>query len=335
MIDLHLHLDGSLDIEDYKYLASSQGVDLGEDFPNNIKVESDCKSLNEYLEKFDLPLSLLQTPLSLSYSVTSLVNRLYKLGYIYVEIRFAPSLHTRKGMSQEDAVIAAISGLKFALKDKPDFDANLILCLMRQNSEKDNLETVKLAEKYRKNKVVAIDLAGPEDYLSAKNYTKIFSKAYEKNLNIIIHAGEARGSQEVVDAVNLLHAKRIGHGVHMELNSETIRLMSEKRIGFEFCPTSNLQTTSLPDYNSLPLKQFMSCGLLVNINSDNMTISGTNVIEELKHLNAIHHFQEYDIRQLLNNSIDMAFVDELEKIKLREKLSCRIHDFYKQIIELN
>ena len=152
MIDLHLHLDGSLSIEDFKFLAEKQGVDLGKDFPKNIYVPNDCKSLEEYLERFDLPLKLLQDPFSIAYVVKSLVDRLYKEGYIYAEIRFAPQLHTQKGMSQEDAVIAACAGLRDALKDKPDFDANLILCCMRQSDYQTNFPAIELADKYRKDK---------------------------------------------------------------------------------------------------------------------------------------------------------------------------------------
>ena len=162
MIDLHLHLDGSLSLEDFKFLAERNGIDLGKDFPNNVYVPEGCKSLEEYLERFDLPLSLLQDEMSIAYVTKSLVDRLYKAGFIYAEIRFAPQLHTRKGMSQEDAVIAALAGLKSALKDKKDFDVNLILCCMRQADYETNRETVKLARKYKNDKVVCLDLACPE-----------------------------------------------------------------------------------------------------------------------------------------------------------------------------
>ena len=128
MIDLHLHLDGSLSIEDFKYLAERQNYDLGDDFPNNIYVSPDCKSLEEYLERFNLPLALLQDEFSLAYAVSSLVNRLYNAGYIYAEIRFAPQLHTQKGMSQENAVIAACAGLRNGLRGKDNFNVKLILC---------------------------------------------------------------------------------------------------------------------------------------------------------------------------------------------------------------
>lgn len=333
MIDLHLHLDGSLSLEDFKYLANRNGIDLTDKFPTNVYVPNDCKSLEEYLERFDLPLSLLQDEFSIAYVAKSLVERLYNAGYIYAEIRFAPQLHTQKGMSQEDAVIAALSGLKSGLKGKTDFDANLILCCMRQADYETNHETVKLAGKYKDQKVVCVDLAGPEAYHTGDFYTSLFDEAKAEGTNIIIHAGEACGSEEVIRAIDLLHAKRIGHGVHLDLNRDNIRKVVENRIAFEFCPTSNLQTTSLPDYESVPLMEFDRNGILVTINSDNMTVSNTDVLKEYRQLFKVFKFKKYEVRHFLANSIEAAFISQEEKTTLLRELDKRIDNYYLKIVE--
>ena len=332
MIDLHLHLDGSLSIEDFKFLAEKNQIELGKTFPDNIYVPEDCKSLEEYLERFDLPCSLLQDEFSIAYAVSSLVNRLYNAGYIYAEIRFAPQLHTLKGLSQEEAVTSAISGLRHGLQGKKGFDANLILCCMRQSDEKINMRTIKLADKYREKKVVAVDLAGPEAFHTGDFYTPLFDEAKRRNLNIIIHAGEACGSEEVIRAVDLLHAQRIGHGVHLDLTVENMRKMVEKRIAFEFCPTSNLQTTSLPDYKSVPIRDFDKYGILVTINSDNMTVSNTDVLKEYKHLFKEFNLQQHEVRHFLTNSIYASFASPETKSMLLGELAKRIDKFYQQII---
>jgi len=333
MIDLHLHLDGSLSLEDFKYLAQRNHVSLGDDFPKNVRVPEGCKSLEEYLTRFDLPCSLLQDEFSIAYAVTSLVNRLYNSGYIYAEIRFAPQLHTLKGMSQEDAVISAISGLKYALKDKSGFDANLILCCMRQSPVEVNMPAIELADKYRMDKVVAVDLAGPEAFLTGDHYTSLFNEAKKRNLNITIHAGEACGSDEVIRVVDLLHAQRIGHGVHLELTRENTKKMVEKRITFEFCPTSNLQTTSLPDYKSVPLREFDRYGIAVTINSDNMTVSDTDVLKEFRHLYQEFKLQKHEVRHFLTNSINASFTDLATKTMLLNELNKKIDSYFDLIIK--
>ena len=332
MIDLHLHLDGSLSLEDFKYLAERNHVDLGDNFPKNVYVPNDCKSLEEYLTRFDLPCSLLQDEFSIAYVTASLVNRLYDAGYIYAEIRFAPQLHTLKGMSQEDAVLAAISGLNFALKDKTGFDANLILCCMRQSSTEVNMPAIELADKYRKNKVVAVDLAGPEAFHTGGFYTPLFDEAKARGINIIIHAGEACGSDEVIRCVDLLHAQRIGHGVHLDLTRENVIKMVEKRIAFEFCPTSNLQTTSLPDYKSVPIREFDKYGIAVTINSDNMTVSDTNVLKEYRHLFQEFKLQKHEVRHFLTNAINASFTSLETKAMLLGELAKMIDAYYEQII---
>ena len=333
MIDLHLHLDGSLSIEDFKYLAERNGVDLGDNFPENVYVPEDCKSLEEYLTRFDLPCSLLQDEFSIAYATKSLVERLYNAGYIYAEIRFAPQLHTLKGMTQEDAVLCAVSGLKSALKNKVGFDANLILCCMRQADEETNMETIRIAEKYLGNKVVSVDLAGPEAFHTGDFYTSLFDEAKEHNLNITIHAGEACGSEEVIRAIDLLHAQRIGHGVHLELTPENIRKVQEKRVAFEFCPTSNLQTTSLESYEKVPLKEFDRYGIVVTINSDNMTVSNTDVIKEYKHLVKTFKLQKHEVRHFLMNSINASFASIETKMMLMREMDKKLESFYQEILQ--
>ena len=333
MIDLHLHLDGSLSLDDFKYLAEHNHIDLGKDFPKNVYVPNDCKSLEEYLTRFDLPCSLLQDEFSIAYVVASLVNRLYAQGYIYAEIRFAPQLHTLKGVTQDDAVLAATTGLKYALRGKEGFDANLILCCMRQASTEVNMETIKLADKYRADKVVAVDLAGPEAFHTGDFYTPLFDEAKLRNLNIIIHAGEACGSDEVIRCVDLLHAQRIGHGVHLDLTKENIKKMVEKRITFEFCPTSNLQTTSLPDYKSVPLREFDKYGIAVTINSDNMTVSDTDVLKEYRHLFKEFKLQKHEVRHFLTNSINASFTSIKTKTMLLNELAKKIDAYYEEIIK--
>ena len=332
MIDLHLHLDGSLSIEDFKYLASRQSFDLGNDFPKNIYVNEDCKSLEEYLERFDLPLKLLQDEFSIAYAVNSLINRLYNMGYIYVEIRFAPQLHTKKGMNQEDAVIAACAGLRNAIKDKPDFDAGLILCAMRQSDYETNLPAILLADKYRDRGVVAVDLAGPEAFHTGDYYQDLFDEAQKRNLNITIHAGEACGSEEVIRAIDLLHANRIGHGVHLDINFENVKKMTEQNIFYEFCPTSNLQTTSLENYAAVPLRQFDRFGIKVTINSDNMTVSNTDVLKEYRHLFKEFKLQKYEVKHFLMNSIEASFTSIDKKQALMRELDKRLNNFYEEVI---
>ena len=330
MIDLHLHLDGSLSEQDFLYLAKKDGVDLGKDFPNNIYVPKDCPSLEVYLERFDLPLKLLQSKENIAHVTSSLVRRLYKMGYIYAEIRFAPQLHTQKGLTQMDAALAALEGLESALKECPEFEANLILCCMRHGSQEVNMETVEVAHKLKGTRVVAVDLAGAEALHPCVYYKEVFDLAKKYELNITIHAGEATGSEEVMMALDN-GAKRIGHGVHLRVESPDGDRAKEQRTCFEFCPTSNLQTKSLKDYKDVPLRQFLDKGIPVTINSDNMTVSNTDVYQEFGYMYQTFNLNKRDVYYLLKTSIKYSFTNAEIKAKLLLKLDNRIDSFYKKI----
>ena len=330
MIDLHLHLDGSLSEQDFINLAKKYDVSLGNDFPNNIYVPSDCPSLEEYLKRFDLPLLLLQSKDALIEVSYNLVKRLHELGYIYAEIRFAPQLHTQKGLSQYEAALAALEGVNAALKDFPDIDVNLILCCMRHGTEEVNMETIEVANKLKGTRVVAVDLAGAERLHPSTYYKNIFDRAKKYGLNITIHAGEATGSDEIMMAIDN-GAMRIGHGVHLSLDHQSIKKVKDNDICFEFCPTSNLQTKSLKTYEDVPLRKFMEKDICVTINSDNMTVSNTNVPKEIVHMVRTFNLSKEEIKNLLLTSIKYSFTDEKVKEKLRKRLDERIDDFYERI----
>ncbi len=330
MIDLHLHLDGSLSEQDFLYLSKKDGVDLGSDFPNNIYVPMDCPSLDVYLERFALPGKLLQSEENIAHVTKSLIKRLYKMGYIYAEIRFAPQLHVFNGCTQYGITKAALKGLEEGLKECDDFEANLILCTMRHASHEINLETIEVANKFKGTRVVAVDLAGSETMHPSSYYKEIFDLAKKYKLNITIHAGEATGSDEIMMAMDN-GAMRIGHGVHLSLDPNTIIRVKEENICFEFCPTSNLQTKSLKTYQDVPLLGFKEHHIPVTINSDNMTVSDTDVYQEFAHLYQTFNLSKNDVYQLLKNSIKYSFTDDNVKKKLYKKLDERIDRFYEQI----
>ena len=330
MIDIHLLLDGSLAVEDYISLALSEGITLGVNFPNEIYVPMNCPSLAEYLTRFDIPVRLLQSKNAIKLAVKSLIHRLAFLSYIYAEIRFAPLLHIQKGLTQLEVVEAALEGLEEALFGCPNMEANLILCCMRHASEELNLETIEVANKLKGTRVVAVDLAGGETLHPSSYFKNVFDKAKEYGLNITIHAGEATGSDEIMMALDN-GAKRIGHGVHLSLDSETIKRVKDRDICFEFCPTSNLQTKSLKTYQDVPLRHFMEAGIPVTINSDNMTVSNVTAISELSKMKQTFNLSYDEVYSLLLNSIYYSFAKPETKRKLKEKLDQRFAGFYYSI----
>lgn len=331
MFDLHLHLDGSLSIEDFKYLAKLAKIELPNDFPSCIYVPMDCKTLDEYLERFDLPLDLLQSEEAIEYLTCSLVKRLYALDYVYAEIRYAPLLHLRKGLTIDKVVEASIRGLKKGLENCRDFDANLILCCMRHADESLNLATVEAANKYRNDKICAVDLAGGETIHPSTYFKNVFDLAKKYNLNITIHAGEATGSQEIMDALDN-GTMRIGHGVHLDHDNATLKNVLNHNTCFEFCPTSNLQTKSLLKYEDVPIMWFLDNKVPVTINSDNMTVSNTTAVEEMRHMMETFGFGRDIVESIYLNSIKYAFVSNEDRNKIKGIFDSKFPSFFNKYL---
>lgn len=326
MIDLHLHLDGSLTPEDILSLARISGVSLPcndtEALRPLLQAEADCKSLTEYLEKFDLPLQVLQTEETVCRAVYLLAKRLAADGLVYGEIRFAPQLHLQRGLTQQQVVAAAVEGLNKAVAEF-GMPAQLIVCCMRMaDNRQDNEETVRIAKDFLGKGVCAVDLAGAEAAFPTENFADIFTLAKDLDIPFIIHAGEAAGPESVWQALKL-GAKRIGHGVRSIEDSVLVATLAEKKIPLEMCFTSNLQTKAVKNAASYPLCAFLEQGLVVTVNTDNMTVSGTNLVTEYRLLQKAFGISTDMLRASACNAADGAFLPDSKKDILKKKISDR------------
>lgn len=318
--DIHLHLDGSLSPEAVIEVAKKEQIKLPTCHPKELRkyleVPEDCKSLNEYLERFALPNLVLQTRFGIHYCTMDLLKRLSNNGVRYAEIRMAPQLSTDGGLSQEEVIQELISTFKEAEKNLP-IKANLIVCMMRgENNATKNLETIELANKYRNDKVVAVDLAGAEALFPNELFEKEFELIKKYSLNLTVHAGEASGAKSVESALKF-GAKRIGHGINSINDKKVLDLLKKDGICLEICPKSNLDTKTINSYEDLPIREFMEKGIKVSINSDDMAVSNTSVKKEYETLSKLG-FNEKELRSFALNTIESAFCDNQTKAELKK-----------------
>lgn len=327
MIDLHLHFDGSLLPRTVLELAQEQGILLPAKEPDELKLfltaPENCESLNEYLEKFDLPLKVLQTREAVRKAMYILVSSLKEQGMLYAEIRFAPQLHTKKGLTQERVVQAALLGMQEALAGS-FFRCKLILCCMRgADNREENLLTVRTAAAFLGRGVAALDLAGAEALYPTEEFAEIFSLARELGVPFTIHAGEADGPESIEAALSF-GASRIGHGVRAAEDPELLARLKEQQIPLEMCPSSNVQTKAVPSLSQHPVLEFLRQGLCVTVNTDNMTVSDTTIEKEFGLLSREMGMTAEDRKKLLLNAADAAFLTSEERWRLKdviEKLS--------------
>ncbi len=310
-IELHLHFDGSVTF-DFAKKAIADKYQSDEALLRAMTVGNDCKNLDEYLQKFDLPLSMLQSEAAISEAMRLLCCRLKEENTVYAEIRFAPQLHTRGELTQEQVVRAAIKGF-----EDSSIMGGLILCCMRGADFDVNYETVCVARRFKDEGVLALDLAGNESAYPNEDYFELFEFVRDYGLPFTIHAGEAAGADSVRSALRM-GAARIGHGVRACENKELLAMLAEQQIPLELCPTSNLNTCVFSDISEYPLRQLMQAGVKVTLNSDNRTVSNTNFQKEMQLLCNAFSLTEQEQVHLLLNSTDAAFCNFKVKEKLKE-----------------
>ena len=319
MVDLHLHLDGAISVESAKDLAALQGIAIPEsekELVKMLRVSEDCRNLNEFLEKFDFPCSLLQTHEGVRMATSNLLNELKAQGVMYAELRFAPQLCTNQGMTQDEVVQAAIEGLN----DVDGIIAQLILCCMRgEGNDEANFENIDVAARYLGKGVCAADLAGAEALFTTDKYADLFAYAREKGVPFTLHAGEADGPESVREAIGY-GASRIGHGVRSIEDPELVKLLAEKKIPLEICPNSNVCTVTYPNIEAVPVRQLMEAGVIITINTDDPSVVGTDINKELNDSIKAFNLTKDEVKQLLINSVNSAFADEVTKVKLLEKI---------------
>lgn len=324
-IDLHLHLDGAITAEAAMELAEMQGISLPakteKELEKLISVPEGCTSLNDFLRCFELPLSLLQTREGIRRAVQLVLEEQKREGVIYAEIRFSPQLHTRKGLSQEEVLRAALEGLQ----DAP-IPANLILACMRgADNQKENEENLELARRFltKDGGVTAVDLAGAEALFPTRDYLELFRRAGESGIPMTIHAGEADGEDSVRAALEM-GAVRIGHGVRARKNPEILEEIRSKGIALEMCPTSNRYTRSIENMEDYPLLMYLESRIKVTVNTDDPAIEGTTISREFRFLKEHFGLTMEQEKMILRNAAEAAFTSDERK-----------HSLYKNISEIS
>lgn len=320
-IELHCHLDGSVRPETIIDIAKEEGISIPYYDIENIKKEvtapAECKSLDEYLKRFKIPNLVMQSKESLRRITFELLEDCAKENVKYIEVRFAPLLHTTNGLSIEEVIESVISGIKDA-EEKYDIKGNIILSCMRFMSANKAFEVVEAGKKYLSKGVVAIDLCAAEDEGFCSKFIEPIALAREYEYRVTIHAGETGIGRNVLEAVELLGAERIGHGVFIKDCIEAYNVVKDKGITLEMCPTSNIQTKAIDSFKNHPIYDFYNNGIRVSVNTDNRTVSDTNMTKEchilLREFNIT--FEEY--KQIYHNSVAAAFAPLETKEWLRK-----------------
>ncbi len=316
--ELHCHLDGSLRPATMLELARDQRVamptDDAEALRHHMRVD-DAHDLEEYLDRFRITLSVMQTAESLERTAYELAEDCAREGVRYLEARYAPILNVERGLTLAQAVEAPLRGLRRAEREY-GITARVIICALRNRAPATSLALARLAVDFQGDGVVGFDLAGGEAGHPASQHAAAFDHARDHGLPCTCHAGEGDGAASVADAMHRCHAHRIGHGTRLEENPALLAEARDRGIAIECCLTSNVQTRATASYDTHPLRRYFEAGLQVSINTDNRLMSDTDLVSEYA-LAARHlDFSLDELCAIARNGFVNAFLPPAERAAL-------------------
>ena len=326
--ELHCHLDGSVRPSTLLELGREARVQMPKHTPEELaefmRVD-DALTLEDYLRRFDVTVSVMQTEEALERIAYELAEDAADDGVRYIEIRNAPILNVVHGLTLVQAIEAPLRGLRRAEKDF-GIIGRFIVCALRNFTPEDSLEMAQLAVEFKNEGVVALDLAGGEKGNPAARHVAAFRYAREHDLAVTVHAGEGDGAESVREAVHVCGANRIGHGTRLIEDAELTQYVNDRRIALEVCLTSNVQTRVADSYEAHPLREYFERGLNVTLNTDNRLMSGTTLTDEYVHAAEHLGFTVDELAGIALNGFESAFLPWEERLMLIEEASDKIEE---------
>jgi adenosine deaminase len=315
-IELHLHLDCSLSYQAVSTLAPSV---TREEYQRDYIAPARCANLADFLSRAPKGFQLMQTEDSLRLVTEDVFQQLIEDGVIYAEIRFAPLLHTERGLSPE-RVVAVVERNVERLIQETGLQASLILCTLRHFTESQSLLTAELVGKFRGSRIVALDLAGDEAGFPLNAHVGAYRYAREHGLFRTAHAGEALGPESVWETLRLLDPQRIGHGTRSIEDPKLVEHLRRERIHLEICPTANAQI--IPSIGSMaehPIDRLYRAGVSLSVSSDSRMLTPTTLSGEYESLQRTFNWSEQDLLRTNFMGLDAAFVGDGMKQQLRKR----------------
>ena len=312
LTELHRHLDVSLRLGTLLSLAQERGLEPTSTslahFQDKFVLRKPLPGLGEVLGQFSLFQKVLDRPEVLERVAFEVSEDCYLEGIRKAELRFSPSFVCDVSRLPWDEALAAFgAGLKRAQTKYPDFQAGLICIGSRDFGMDSILQTVEFFLR-NTDRFIGIDLAGDESTHPNSEYVRAFKPVVDSGANITVHAGEAAGPDSMWAALEMLGAKRIGHGITCVQDRQLMDTLRDRKICLEMCPTSNFITSAVPDLRKHPLKEVLHYGIPVCINTDDPGIFGADLPHEIEVCRREMGMSEADIHACFAHAEKYSFL---------------------------
>ncbi len=322
-VELHVHLEGSVRAETLRELAQAKGRDpkAVEDWIDaRARTSFRYRDFRDFIEAFTAVTLLLEAPADYALATTRLAEWLAQQNVHYAEVTLSAGVVLWKKQSL-DAVFDAVSGAAAEAEARLGVCLRWILDAIRQFGAEHAREVLRQSAKFRDRGMVAFGIGGDEVRGPAEIFVDVYREARDLGLHTTAHAGETAPPESIRQAVELLGAERIGHGLTAARDPGVMAMLRERKIPLEVCPSSNVSTGVLGRCEDHPLRHFLDAGLVVTLNSDDPGMFGTSVTREFELAAEKFALTRQEIVGLCENAIRAAFVSETEKQRLLADLA--------------
>ena len=325
-VELHLHIEGSLEPEMLFDLGKRNAVALPFASAAEVRQAYNFRSLQDFLDIYYQGMSVLQTELDFYDLTFAYLKKCQADNVMHTEIFFDPQGHTSRGVAFE----TVLNGITRALNDgqeKLGISSNLIMCFLRHLSEEDALKTLEQALPY-KDKIVGVGLDSSEVGHPPSKFERVFTRARAEGFKSVAHAGEEGPPAYVWEALDVLKVDRIDHGNRaLEDEKLTARLVKEG-IALTVCPLSNLKLCVVNDLRQHPLRTMLDKGLKATVNSDDPSYFGGYINDNFNRIAEALNLEKQHVVTLTRNAIEASFLDQDDK----QALSKRLEDWMQAVV---
>jgi adenosine deaminase len=308
--ELHLHIEGTLEPEMMFEMARRNGLYLHYRSVDEVRRAYDFKDLQSFLDIYYAACNVLRTERDFYDLTMAYLRRAEADGVRHAEIFFDPQSHTGRGIPFE----TVIDGISAALREGP-ISTRLILCFLRHLSAESAMETLEQALPF-KDRLVAVGLDSSELGNPPSKFAAVFARARAEGLRAVAHAGEEGPPSYIREALDILGASRIDHGVRCVEDPALVAELAARRIPLTVCPLSNLKLRVVRSLTEHPLRELLAHGIVATINSDDPAYFGGYIVDNYLALD----LTEAEVRLLAHNSFEASFLTSDERVTYTARL---------------
>lgn len=321
---MHRHIEGCMRIETFWELAQKSQVELPITSIDEVKQlielrDDEMGKFDGFLRTFFWLRKVIASREALTRATYEAIEDAARENIVYLELRFNPGAMFMHGMNEEE-VAAAIRDA--VAQGRKDFGLRTgIIGIVGRDMKDDLVErSTRFCIDYVGNGIDAIDLAGNET-VPPERFVSHFKRASDAGLPITIHAGELAGAENIIAAVRLLGAKRIGHGTRLFQNADAVKCVQDHGVAIETCLTSNVHTGAVSELHKHPLLQMLQAGIQVSINADDPRVSrGLTLEDEYCVASDVLGLDTAIIQHIVRQSVSQGFLaDAVNEAKAKLK----------------